>query len=112
MKTSSSTIERSEKKMDKRKMLALCLMATCMVAAATNAFALTAPAANSFGQDFYDFATTLTTGFPGLTVGIGGVALAGFCLFKQAIMPAAGSILGTIAILKAPSIVTSFGLLF
>ena len=94
----------------KRKTTAMVLMAACMVAYAASAFGFATPIPGTLGYDFYDFADKLATGAPGFTVGMGGVALAGFCLFKQAVWPAIGSVMGTIAILKATSIVNSLGL--
>ena len=95
---------------NKRKTTAMMLMAACMVAYAASAFGFSTPTPGTLGYDFYDFADKLATGAVGFTIGMGGVALAGFCLFKQAVWPAIGSVMGTIAILKATSIVNSLGI--
>lgn len=79
---------------------------------AVSAFAFTTPAATDVGYDFYDFARKLATGPVGYTIGFGGVGLAGFFLFKQQVFPAIGTAMGTIAVLKADSIVQSLGSLF
>lgn len=95
---------------DIRKNTALILLATCTVTYASSAFGFTTPVPGTLGYDFYDFADKIASGAPGFVVGMGGVCLAGFFLFKQAVMPAIGSVMGTITILKATSIVNSLGI--
>ena len=87
------------------------LTAVALVAAATAAMAFTAPAAaTDFGYDFFDTANKLSTGAPGFAIGIGGLVMAGFFLFRQQVLPAAGCVFGVITILKSTSIVTSLGI--
>ena len=86
------------------------LMTLAILAIASASFAFITPTSNTaLGYDFYDYANRLATGGPGFAIGIGGVVMAGFFLFRQQIMPACGALFGVVAILKATSIVTSLG---
>jgi hypothetical protein len=85
-------------------------IALTLLVYASISFAFVAPTNSAaLGYDFYEFANNLSSGAVGFAVGIGGVALAGFFLFRQQVMPACACLFGIIAILKSTSIVTSLG---
>ncbi len=92
-----------------RKNLLTASVCLAVVAMSGVAMAGVAPTVGStdIGGDFYDFAHKLATGPAGWTVGLGGTSLAGFFLFKQQLMPALGTGMGVMAILKSPSILTA-----
>jgi hypothetical protein len=85
-------------------------IALALLAYASMACAFIAPTNSAaLGYDFFDFANKLSSGAVGFAIGIGGVAMAGFFLFRQQVMPACACLFGIIAILKSTSIVTSLG---
>lgn len=93
----------------KKKAFILLAVCTTMIASAGAAFAFTTPVAGSLFFEGYDFATKLTTGAPAATIGLGGVASAGFFLFKQQVLPAAGCAMAAIVIANAVPIVSAMG---
>lgn len=97
----------------RKKSILIMLVCLIVVATANAALAYTAPTATDIGYDFYDFAKKLSTGPPALTVGIGGMAMAAFFLFKQQLIPACATAVGVIGVLKSTDILASLpGLIF
>lgn len=75
-------------------------------------FAMTAPATGTFGYDIYDIVVNgISKGAIGFGVGVAGVATAGFLAWKQQFPGMLGVVAGTGAIVKADSLVTTFGAL-
>lgn len=73
-------------------------------------FAMTTPAAGTFGYDIYDVIVNgISKGAPGFAVGVAGVATAGFFAWKQQFPAMLGTLAGTGALVKADSLVTTFG---
>ena len=89
----------------------LVLVALALVAIASQAMAFT-PAAGDPGWEFYDMANKMSTGAIGTTVGLGGMAMAAFFLFKQQVLPAIGTAMGGMAIAKSGSMMTGMGFNF
>lgn len=98
--------------MSKKKLIVVLAAALAVTAMAVPAMAFNAPQPGDFFYEGYDFAAKLGSGAPGATVGLAGAAAAGFFLFKQQILPAAGSALGAIVIANAAKMVTAMGYLF
>ena len=88
-------------------MLAAMVVWVLMGAAEVAAFGT--PASGDVGYAFYEMAIKMSQGAVGATVGLGGLALAAFFLFKQQIMPAIGAAMGGIAIAKSGSMVSALG---
>lgn len=99
-----------ETKHETRKKVIATLAVVGVVACATYASAFNPT--TGVGKDFYDMAAGMTEGPIGATIGLGGMAMAAFFLFKQAVLPAVGAAMGSIAIVKSTDIVTSFGFKF
>ena len=87
-------------------LLAVC---TTLLTSAGVAFAFTTPVVGDLFYEGYTFATELTSGAPAATIGLGGVASAGFFLFKQQVLPAAGCAMAAIVIANAVPIVSAMG---
>lgn len=96
----------------KKRMAFLLAVCITMLASAGAAMAFTIPVAGDLFYEGYQFATKLTSGGPAATIGLGGVASAGFFLFKQQVMPAAGCAMAAITIVNAVPIVSAMGFIF
>jgi len=97
--------------MNKRIVSSFLAVIATMLATASAALAFTAPVAGELFFEGYEFANKLTTGAPAMVIAIGGVSMAGFFLFKQQIMPAAGCAMAAIVIANSVKIVTAMGFL-
>lgn len=86
----------------------IALLVMVVMAVAVNAIAFS-PAVGDPGFEFYDMANKMSTGAIGTTVGLGGMAMAAFFLFKQQVLPAVGAAMGGMAIAKSGSMMTGLG---
>lgn len=89
------------------------LMLTALVLSIPGSvFAMTAPQAGTFGYDIYDIVVNnISKGGIGFGVGVAGVAMAGFLAWKQQFPAMLGTLAGTGGLVKADSLVTTFGAL-
>lgn len=95
-----------------KKNTVLLAAATAVLASAASALAFATPVSGDLFYEGYDFAAKLSTGAPAATIGLGGVASAGFFLFKQQVLPAAGCAMAAITIANAVPIVSAMGFIF
>jgi len=85
------------------------LTIACLVIA-SNALAMTTPAAGSFAYDLYDVGVNqILLGPIGFVGGCSVMVLAGILAIRQMLLPAAGAVLGGAFMLKADSVVQSVG---
>lgn len=99
--------------MNKKKVvIATLAVSATLLATAGAALAFTAPVAGELFYEGYDFASKLCSGGPAATIGLGGVASAGFFLFKQQVLPAAGCAMAAIVIANSVKITQAMGFLF
>ena len=86
------------------------LVSICLVAIATQSFGFNNNIASTeMGYDFWNMASTMSSGAVGKTIGLGGLALSCFFLFKQQVLPAIGTAMGSMGLAKSSSILTTFG---
>ncbi|MBU0991733.1 MAG: hypothetical protein KJ737_04480 [Proteobacteria bacterium] len=75
-------------------------------------FAMTAPAAGSFGYDVYDIVVNnMSKGAIGFGVGVVGVVSAGLLAWKQQFPAMLGTLAATGGLVKADAIINTFGAL-
>jgi len=84
-------------------------IAVCAVMVATQSFGFDSVATGDVGYEFYNMAAKMSTGPIGKTVGLGGLALSCFFLFKQQILPSVGTAMGAMGFAKSVSILDTFG---
>lgn len=77
---------------------------------ATNAMAMAVPAAGSFAYDLYDIAiNSILLGPIGFIAGVGFIVLAAIMAIRNMYVPAGGLVLAAAFMLKADTVVQSFG---
>jgi hypothetical protein len=97
--------------MNKKSTVVLMALIVLIVSAGA-AFAFTAPAATDFFYDIYDIGVNrMLKGPIGFVGGIIAMVAAAILAVRQMILPAAGTVLAGIFLLKADSLVTSLGAL-
>lgn len=95
-----------------KKMLPLILMALCMVFAAGQAMAFNYAAtatSTDLLYDLYNFVNIAATGAPAYAICLIGVISAGYCLWKQMIIPCLGVFAAVICIIKCNTILSTLG---
>lgn len=77
---------------------------------ASNAMAMTVPAAGSFAYDLYDIGVNqILLGPIGFVAGVACMVFAAILAIRQMILPAAGVVLGGAFLLKADAVVQTIG---
>lgn len=96
----------------KKQTTIILLALVVLLAAAGTAMAFTAPAATDFFYDIYDIGVNkMLKGPIGFVAGIMAMVAAAVLAIRQMILPAAGTVLAGIFLLKADTLVTSLGAL-
>ena len=84
------------------------LAAACILS--TSAMALPVPAQGSFAYDLYDIGINqMLLGAPGFVAGVACIVIAAILAVRQLLVPAAGVVLGAAFLLKADTVIQSFG---
>ena len=98
--------------MHKRKMLLMSLVAMIVTLAASQAMALVAPVAGSFGFEAYDFLiNNILKGPFGAIAGILAIITGVVVMIQQKMVPAVLCILGGVLVINSDKIVTSLGMI-
>ena len=88
------------------------LLTTMLVLMAASAFAFTAPASGDFMYDLYDIGVnSILNGPIGFVGAILAFVAAAVLAIRQMILPAAGTVLAGVFLLKASSLITGLGAL-
>ena len=104
-------IELSTDRMAKtRQLQAITVLVTLCCLIASNAMAMTVPAAGSFAYDLYDIGVNqILLGPIGFVAGVACMVFAAILAIRQMILPAAGVVLGGAFLLKADAVVQTIG---
>lgn len=98
--------------MHKRKMLLMTVTAMIVTLAASQAMALVAPVAGSFGFEAYDFfITNILKGPFGAIAGVLAIIAGVVVMIQQKLVPAVLCILGGVLVINSDKIVTSLGMI-
>ena len=98
--------------MHKRKMLLMTLVAMIVTLAASQAMALVAPVAGSFGFEAYDFFINhILKGPFGAIAGVLSIIAGVVVMIQQKMVPAVLCILGGVLVINSDKIVTSLGMI-
>ncbi|MFH7319278.1 hypothetical protein ACHHRT_01565 [Desulfurivibrio sp. D14AmB] len=112
MKQNTPTTPIHEETRHNRKVVLAAMACCAVVLAAGQAAAFTAPVAGSFAYDLYDVGVNgVLKGPIGFVAGVGAMAGAAFLAFRQMILPAAGTVLGGVFMLKADAVVETLGMM-
>ena len=98
--------------MHKRKMLLMAVVAMIVTLAASQAMALVAPVAGSFGFEAYDFfINNILKGPFGVIAGVLSIIAGVVVMIQQKMVPAVLCILGGVLVINSDKIVTSLGMI-
>ena len=98
--------------MHKRKMFLMAVVAMIVTLAASQAMALVAPVAGSFGFEAYDFfINNILKGPFGAIAGILAIIAGVVVMIQQKMVPAVLCILGGVLVINSDKIVTSLGMI-
>lgn len=101
---------KATRKINRNSIMTTMALCTALLILATNADAMTVPAAGSFAYDLYDIGVNqILLGPIGFVAGVACMVFAAILAIRQMILPAAGVVLGGAFLLKADAVVQTIG---